>query len=167
MKFIKSVLAVTLLLIVNVASAQVKFVAKIDNPELKDKVFIITELDKTDFLTSEVIVVKYKLFVSHDTGIENWKEAYKPLYKDFETNNLNLDGMKIVNEDYNGNSYRTVVFKEVVLKPNRKGNLVLPEYTLNVQVSTPSKTEKNTNGRFKMEKQNITIATDKIKLTVK
>ncbi|MEO1032244.1 MAG: hypothetical protein AAFX55_12605 [Bacteroidota bacterium] len=86
MKFIKNISIVVVLLITGVMSAQVKFEAKTDIEELKDRVFIITELDKTNFLVSDSIVVKYKLFVSHDTGIEYWNEAYKPLYNDFEMN---------------------------------------------------------------------------------
>ncbi|WP_422106374.1 hypothetical protein [Winogradskyella sp.] len=167
MKFIKNISIVVVLLITGIMSAQVKFEAKTDIEELKDRVFIITELDKTNFLVSDSIVVKYKLFVSHDTGIENWNEAYKPLYKDFEMNDSKRDDLKIVKEAYKGEDYRTVVFKEVILNPNKKGNLVLPAYALNVQVSIPSKTEKNAFGRFKMQKQDITITTDKIKITVK
>lgn len=167
MKFIKNISIVVVLLITGVMSAQVKFEAKTDIEELKDRVFIITELDKTNFLVSDSIVVKYKLFVSHDTGIEYWNEAYKPLYNDFEMNDSKRDNLKIVKEAYKGEDYRTVVFKEVILNPNKKGNLVLPEYALNVQVSIPSKTEKNAFGRFKMQKQDITITTDKIKITVK
>ncbi|MEO1031335.1 MAG: hypothetical protein AAFX55_08010 [Bacteroidota bacterium] len=82
-------------------------------------------------------------------------------------NDSKRDNLKIVKEAYKGEDYRTVVFKEVILNPNKKGNLVLPEYALNVQVSIPSKTEKNAFGRFKMQKQDITITTDKIKITVK
>ena len=170
MKFIKSILVLFLTLITSIGSAQLQFEAKPNHEDLKDKVFIITELAKTDFSTSDSIVVKYKLYVSHDTGIENWKETYLPEYIGFDANNLKSDNIKVVTETYNGETYRTVTFKEVILKPTQKGTLELPEYSLNVQASIPSKKDKKSYddfGRPVLDKKDFTIKTDKISLTVK
>lgn len=167
MKFIKPISILILLLVTTLSYSQVRFEAKSDNETFKDKVFITTELDKTNFSISDVIIVTYRLFVSHDIGIEGWNEAYKPVYDNFEKKDLDLNNINIEMKNFKGKAYRTVVFKEVILRPNKKGHLMLPKYGLNVEVSIPSKTEKNEYGRFKMEKQNVTIKTDEIKITVK
>jgi len=161
-------ISVLLLLLSNIAFAQTKFEAKLDSRELKDEVFIITELSEANLSISDSLTVRYKLYVSQNTGIENWKEVGEPIYTNFEINYLKPDGIEIKNEKYSGETYRTVILREVVLKPNKKGNLILPEYTLDIDISTPpSKKDVDVFGRLKLKKQNITITTDEIKLTVK
>ena len=167
MKISKIIAVFLMLCITSTCFTQEKFEAKPNSEDLKNEVFIVTELNKTDITISDSVIVKYKLFVSHSTGINSWSEVSEPIYKDFEANKKELTQMNIAYEKHKGQKYRTVLLKEVTLKPNKTGNLELPEYVLNLTVETPSNPPKKVYDRPKLEKRDITITTDKINLTVK
>lgn len=167
MRTLKNIIILFLLLTSCIAFSQAKYVAKPSNEALKEEVFIITELNKTNVTVSDSIVVKYKLFVSHSTGISSWNEESELIYKDFNAHKTDIGQMSITYEKHNGQEYRTVLLKEVILKPTKTGKFQLPKYILNVTAEVPSNPPKQAYNRPKLEKKAITITTNSINLTVK
>ena len=167
MKFQKHIAVLFILFTTSLAYAQVTFESNPDSDDLKKEIFIITEVSKTNVSVSDSIVVKYKLYVSQSTGVEGWSEVEKPVYKDFYADYIISNNVNITNKKYKGEKYRAVVIREVVLKPNEKGNFELPKYALDIEIYIPSKIEGNEFGRHNLEKQKISIETDKINVTVK
>lgn len=112
-----------------------------DNAEniASENIHLVAEISKTNPYLNEAITVVYKLYVSQNTGVSNWREIDNPRYNDFWSQNINIKGLKIQNGSYNGDdNYRYVVLRKTVLYPQKTGKLEIEPLTLDVTVEVPT-----------------------------
>ncbi|GGH37097.1 hypothetical protein IA57_05950 [Mangrovimonas yunxiaonensis] len=103
-----------------------------------ENIHLVAEVSKTKPYLNEAITVVYKLYVSPNTGVSNWREVDSPKYSDFWSQNIDIKGLKIQNGQYKGEDYRYVVLRKTVLYPQKTGKLEIEPLSLNVTVEVPT-----------------------------
>ncbi|MCK7589330.1 BatD family protein [Subsaxibacter sp. CAU 1640] len=103
-----------------------------------DNIHLVAEISKTNPYLNEAITVVYKLYVSANTGVSNWREIDNPKYNSFWSQNIDIKGMKVENGTYNGEDYRYVVLKKTVLYPQKTGKLEIEPLSLDLTVEVPT-----------------------------
>ena len=103
-----------------------------------ENIHLVAEISKTNPYLNEAITVVYKLYVSPDTGVSNWREKDNPRYNDFWSQNIEIKGLNVEKGEYNGEEYRYVVLRKTVLYPQKIGELKLEPLVLDVTVEVPT-----------------------------
>ncbi|WP_411766329.1 BatD family protein [Winogradskyella sp. A3E31] len=103
-----------------------------------DNIHLVAEVSNSSPYLNEAITVVYKLYVSPNTGVSNWREKDNPRFNDFWSQNIAVKAYKPENGKYNGEDYRYVVLKRVVLYPQKSGKLKLEPFVLDVTVEVPT-----------------------------
>jgi len=124
----------------------VNVTAAVDKPKdpndpdyiVQQNIHLVAEVSKTNPYLNEAITVVYKLYVSENTGVSNWRELDTPRYSDFWSQNIDMKGVKIQNGKYNGEDYRYVVLRKTVLYPQKTGKLNIEPLTLDITVDVPT-----------------------------
>ena len=125
---------------------QVTVTSAVDKPTdpndpnyLADKnIHLVAELSNKNPFLNEAISVTYKLYVSQDTGVNNWRELEAPRYADFWSNNIDIKSLNVQNGTYDGKPYRYVILRKTLLYPQKTGELKIEPLTLDVSVQVPS-----------------------------
>ena len=102
------------------------------------KIHLVAELSNNNPFLNEAISVVYKLYVSPDTGVDNWRELEAPRYANFWSNNIDIKSLNVQNGTYNGEPYRFVVLRRTLLYPQKTGTLKIEPLTLDISVQVPS-----------------------------
>ena len=87
------------------------------------KIHLVAEISNNNPFLNEAISVVYKLYVSPDTGVDNWRELEAPRYANFWSNNIDIKSLNVQNGTYNGEPYRFVVLRRTLLYPQKTGTL--------------------------------------------
>lgn len=103
-----------------------------------DNIHLVAEISKTNPYLNEAITVVYKLYVSPNTGVSNWREIDNPKFNSFWSQNIDMKGMKVENGTYNGKDYRYVVLRKTVLYPQKTGKLEIEPLSLDLTVEVPT-----------------------------
>lgn len=103
-----------------------------------ENIHLVAEVSKANPYLNEAITVVYKLYVSLDTGVSNWREKDNPRYNDFWSQNIEIKGLDINKGIFKGEEYRYVVLRKTVLYPQKTGKLKLEPLVLEVTVEVPS-----------------------------
>ncbi len=103
-----------------------------------EKIHLVAEMSKTSPYLNEAITVVYKLYVSPETGVSNWREKDNPRYNDFWSQNIEIKGLNIQKGQYEGEDYRYVVLRKTVLYPQKTGKLKLEPLVLDITVEVPT-----------------------------
>ena len=103
-----------------------------------ENLHLVAEVSKSNPYLNEAITVVYKLYVSSDIGVDNWREMDTPRYNDFWSQNIDIQGFRAQNGTYEGEPYRYVVLRKTVLYPQKTGKLEIEPLTLDVTVQVPS-----------------------------
>ena len=101
-------------------------------------IHLVAEVSKTNPYLNEAITVIYKLYVSPETGVSNWREKDNPRYNDFWSQNIEIKGLNIQKGLYKGEDYRYVVLRKTVLYPQKTGKLRLEPLVLDITVEVPT-----------------------------
>ncbi len=102
------------------------------------KIHLVAELSDNNPFLNEAISVIYKLYVSPDTGVDNWRELEAPRYANFWSNNIDIKSLNVQNGTYKGEPYRYVVLRRTLLYPQKSGKLKIEPLTLDISVQVPS-----------------------------
>ena len=102
------------------------------------KIHLVAEISNNNPFLNEAISVVYKLYVSPDTGVDNWRELEAPRYANFWSNNIDIKSLNVQNGTYNGEPYRFVVLRRTLLYPQKTGTLKIEPLTLDISVQVPS-----------------------------
>ena len=129
-------------------------------------IHLVAEVSKTSPYLNEAITVVYKLYISPNTGVDTWRELDNPRYVDFWSQNINVKELKLVNSTYNGEDYRYVILRKVVLYPQKTGKLNIEPLTLDVKVRVPTN-RRNIFGDRQMEVVHRTVAAGSRTINVK
>lgn len=103
-----------------------------------ENIHLVAEVSKTKPYLNEAITVVYKLYVSPNTGVSNWREIDNPKYSDFWSQNIDIKGLKVLNGTFKGEDYRYVVLRKTVLYPQKTGKLEIEPLSLDITVEVPT-----------------------------
>ena len=103
-----------------------------------ENIHLVAEVSKANPYLNEAITVVYKLYVSPETGVSNWREKDNPRYNDFWSQNIEIKGLNIQKGQYKGEDYRYVVLRKTVLYPQKTGKLKLEPLVLDITVEVPT-----------------------------
>lgn len=133
---------------------------------VQQNIHLVAEVSKTNPYINEAITVVYKLYVSDNTGVSNWRELDVPSYNDFWSQNIDMKGVKIENGTYNGEDYRFVVLRKTVLYPQKTGKLEIEPLTLDITVDVPTNRRDIFGGRL-MQSVHRTVSAGSRTINVK
>ena len=127
-------------------SVKIQVTAAVDKPKdpndpnyiASENIHLVAEISKTSPYLNEAITVVYKLYVSPNTGVDNWREIDIPRYNDFWSQNIDMKGQKVQNGTYNGEDYRFLVLRKTVLYPQKTGKLNIEPLSLDITVQVPT-----------------------------
>lgn len=103
-----------------------------------ENIHLVAEVSNSKPYLNEAITVVYKLYVSPNTGVSNWREIDNPRYNDFWSQNIDIKGLKVQNGTYKGDDYRYVVLRRTVLYPQKTGKLNIEPLSLDITVAVPT-----------------------------
>ncbi len=104
----------------------------------EDALHLVADISKTDPYLNEPITVVYKLYFNYNIGITNFRELDKPKYNDFWSQNIDIKQLQVEEGRYNGEKYRYIVLKKIVLYPQKSGKLEIEPLSLDIDVELPS-----------------------------
>ncbi len=131
-----------------------------------ESVHLVAEVSNANPKKGEAITVVYKLYVSHDVGISGWEELKEPTYAKFDSENIELETVKVEKGNYKGKPYRYVIFRKTNLISTHVGSLQIEPHQLKVTADFPSK-EKNVFGMPELKPHTKTLQTNTITVNVK
>ena len=146
-----------------------KEIAKPKDPNsvvASDNIHLVAEVSKENPYLNEAITVVYKLYVSPNTGVSNWREINSPEYDDFWSQHINPKGLKIERGQYKGEEYQYVVLRRTVLYPQKTGKLTIEPLKLDVTAEIPTK-RRDIFGQRLMSKVNVPVTAGKRVINVK
>jgi predicted house-cleaning noncanonical NTP pyrophosphatase (MazG superfamily) len=129
-------------------------------------IHLVAEVSKTNPYLNEAITVVYKLYISPNTGVDTWREIDNPRYVDFWSQNIDVKELKLVNSTYNGEDYRYVVLRKVVLYPQKTGKLDIEPLSLDIKVRVPTN-RRNIFGDREMKSVHRTVSAGSRTINVK
>ncbi|MHA7942586.1 BatD family protein [Formosa sp. 3Alg 14/1] len=103
-----------------------------------ENIHLVAEVSKANPYLNEAITVVYKLYVSPNTGVSNWREIDNPKYSDFWSQNIDIKGLQVKNGTYKGEDYRYVELRKTVLYPQKTGKLKIEPLSLDITVDVPT-----------------------------
>lgn len=153
---------------------RVEITAAVDKPTdpndpnyiASENIHLVAEISKTNPYLNEAITVVYKLYVSPSIAVDNWNEIDSPRFNDFWSQNIKMQNLQAQNGTYNGEDYRYVVYKKVVLYPQKTGKLDLEPLTLDVSMRVPTN-RRDIFGSRMMTRVNRTISAGSKSINVK
>ena len=126
-----------------------------------DNLHLIAEISKGNPYLNEAITIVYKLYVSPDIGVSNFREINSPKYNDFWSQNIDLKDNKIQNGQFNGRDYRYLTIRKIVLYPQKSGKLEIEPLSLDITVEVPSSRRDFFGGRMMTQVQKTVSAGSK------
>ena len=97
-------------------------------------IHLVAEVSKRNPYLNESISIVYKLYVSLDTGVDNWRELDAPRYANFWSKNINIKNLIVENGTYKGEPYRYVVLRKTILYPQKVGELPIKPLVLDLSL---------------------------------
>lgn len=101
-------------------------------------VHLVAEINKTNPYINEPVTVVYKLYVSHNTGVRNFREMDSPQYNDFWSQAIDVKNLVVQNGKYEGEDYRYVTLRKTVLYPQKSGRLAIEPLSLEIFMDVPT-----------------------------
>lgn len=125
---------------------KVQVTAAVDNPNApksvddvaEESLHLVAEVSKGSPYLNEAVTVVYKLFISSDISVTNFRPLDSPKYNNFWSQDIPVTKYNTVNETYNGKPYRSVILKRVVLYPQKSGRLDIEPLSLEIYVDVPT-----------------------------
>ncbi len=127
---------------------------------------MVAEVSKTNPYVNEPITVVYKLYFSHNIGLSDYREVAKPKFNDFWSQNIEIKQFVDDQTTYNGESYRSVIFKKVVLYPQKAGKLTLDPFAMDFDVQLPTG-RRNIFGEMQIVEDSKTVSSGTKTINVK
>ncbi|HET8838213.1 MAG TPA: BatD family protein [Flavobacteriaceae bacterium] len=103
-----------------------------------ENIHLVAEISDTSPYLNEGITVVYKLYVSPQISVSNWRPIDNPTYADFWSQNIDINRLQPKQGMYKGEAYRYVVLRKTVLYPQKTGKLEMEPLRLSVTVDVPT-----------------------------
>ena len=155
-------------------SKKVEVTAAVENPNAPptandvadESLHLVAEVSKTTPYLNEAISVIYKLYVSPDVNVRDFRPLDNPKYNNFWSQDIQVRDWKVQNGTYKGRTYRYVILKRVVLFPQKTGKLTIEPLSLDVTVDVPTNRRDFFGGRIYTQIHK-TVAADNRTIDVK
>ena len=137
-----------------------------NNPDYiaQQNIHLVAEVSNLNPYVGEGIYVVYKLFVSQNISVNDWRVTESPQYNGFWNQDIEVTEINVQKGKYNGEDYRYIVLKKAILIPQRAGNLIVEPMKMDFSVGIPTG-----RGDFfgNMITRNISYATESAVKTVR
>jgi hypothetical protein len=111
-----------------------------DNSVTKeDAIHLEAEVSKSNPYINEPITVIYKLYVSYDVNVNQWRPLDNPKYNNFWSQNIDIKNLVVEDCTYKGERFRCVVLRKTVLYPQKEGKLEIEGLTLDIDLQLPTR----------------------------
>ena len=127
---------------------------------------LIAEVSNTNPYMNEPISVVYKLYFSSSVGVSNFRPLDNPKYNNFWSQEIPFSKYSIESGMFQGQPYRYVVLKRVVLYPQKSGELEIEPLALDVSLEVPTD-KRNFFGERIYANTNKTVSAGKRSIQVK
>jgi len=131
-----------------------------------ENIHLVTEISKGSPYLNEAFTLVYKLYVSEQTSVSNWREIDSPKYTDFWSQSVDEKQFKVYNGEYQGEPYRYVILRKTVLYPLKSGKLNIEPLSLSITVEVPTN-KRDIFGRRLTQNTNITVSAKNRTINVK
>ena len=153
---------------------EINVTAAVDKPgdgsdaayQAQDGIHLVAEISKGSPYLNEAFTLVYKLYVSEQTSVSNWREIDSPKYTDFWSQSVDEKQFKVYNGEYKGEPYRYVILRRTVLYPLKSGKLNIEPLSLSVAVDVPTN-KRDIFGRRLTKSTNITVSAKNRVINVK
>ena len=119
---------------------------------------LVAEVSKSNPYLNEAISVVYKLYVSPQINVSNFRPLDNPKYNNFWSQDIAFSRYNVQNGRYKGKPYRYVILKRVVLYPQKSGELEIAPLSLEVSLQVPTNRRDFFGGRIYKETTKIVSA---------
>jgi len=125
---------------------KVEVTAAVDKPNSQktvddvadESLHLVAEVSKGNPYLNEAVTVIYKLYVSPNISVTNYRPLDNPTYNNFWSQDIPVTKHTAQNGTYQGKPYRFVVLKRVVLYPQKSGKLDIEPLSLEIFVDVPT-----------------------------
>lgn len=113
-----------------------------NNPQYiaQQNIHLVAEVSNLAPYVGEGIYVVYKLFVSENISVNDWRVTESPQYNGFWNQDIEVKDIQVQKGKYNGEDYRYIVLKKAVLIPQREGKLIIEPMFMDFSVGIPTGT---------------------------
>ncbi|MEM7485624.1 MAG: BatD family protein [Bacteroidota bacterium] len=127
-------------------SKTVQVTAAVDKPSdqktvddvADENLHLVAEVSKGNPYLNEAVTVVYKLYVSPNISVTNYRPLDNPKYNNFWSQDIPVTKHSAQNGTYKGKPYRYVILKRVVLYPQKFGSLEIEPLSLEIFVDVPT-----------------------------
>ena len=111
-----------------------------NNPEYiaQQNIHLVAEVSNVNPYVGEGIYVVYKLYVSENISVNDWRVTESPEYNGFWNQDIEVKEIQVQKGKYNGEDYRYIVLKKAVLIPQRDGKLIIEPMKMDFSVGIPT-----------------------------
>lgn len=111
-----------------------------NNPEYiaQQNIHLVAEVSNVNPYIGEGIYVVYKLFVSENISVNDWRVTESPQYNGFWNQDIEVSDINVQRGKYNGEDYRYIILKRAVLIPQRAGELIIEPMKMDFSVGIPT-----------------------------
>ncbi len=107
--------------------------------QIEDNVHLVAHISNTSPYINQGVLVEYKLYFQNPINISDVSQINTPSYADFWSNNMDIGQIKVnPRGSYNGQPYNEVLWKKVLLYPQRSGIIELEPLVLGMTISVPT-----------------------------
>lgn len=103
-----------------------------------ENVHLVAEVSKSNPYLNEGITVVYKLYFRNPISISDVRELESPEFSNFWSHQVKIDQIRAVAGSYKGEAYNEVVWRKMVLYPQKTGKSTFEPLTLNMTIGVPS-----------------------------
>ncbi|WP_456462840.1 BatD family protein [Lutibacter sp.] len=104
----------------------------------QQNIHLVAEVSNLNPYVGEGIYVVYKLFVSENISVNDWRVSDSPQYNGFWNQDIEVKNINIRKGNYNGEPYRYIILKKAVLIPQRSGKLLIEPIKMDFSVGIPT-----------------------------
>jgi len=130
-----------------------------------ENLHLVAEISNYKPYLNEAITILYKIYFRNPISISDVQELESPEFSDFWSHYIKIPQVTVSNGTYKNEPYKEVVWRKVVLYPQKTGSLELEPLTLSLNVGIPSNRRDLFGSRiYKQIQKTITAGGVKIKV---
>ena len=103
-----------------------------------ENIHLVAEISNSNPYLNEGITILYKLYYRNPITISDVQELESPKFSDFWNHIIKIPKITVERGTYKNEPYNEVVWRKVVLYPQKTGQLVLEPLSLNLSVGIPT-----------------------------
>ena len=103
-----------------------------------ENIHLVAEISNSNPYLNEGITILYKLYYRNPITISDVQELESPKFSDFWNHIIKISKITVERGTYKNEPYNEVVWRKVVLYPQKTGQLVLEPLSLNLSVGIPT-----------------------------